>query len=300
MEMGARKGGRMKKRNKGFTLIELLVVMAIIAILTAIVVPNVVKYIAKGRVTKAQAEAKNIELALTRMVADADRSSLSHLFNPNGVEGYLSQFGDPVTGDVTTRMQAAITLYTRTIYALLREGRAALSDSDTVMGIGYGAVLDAGVVKRLGTSYLADIREDPWGKNLYQIYPGPWPSRKRAPDGTVLQNEPIFRIYQVESTTSNLPGSKGGAKADNLTLTNVPDPENPGLENTIGFAAPRDVIAFVWSMGENMISGQAVYSNAVYVKNEMGNYLEQEENYMGGGDDINNWDSGRSWERLYN
>lgn len=276
-----------RKRQKGFTLVELLVVMAIIAILASIVVPNVAKYIRKSRMTRALAEIKSIELALTNILTDADRSSLHQLFNPQAVRGII---GDP------SNINAAIGLYTNAFYALMRTGRAALNDTD----VNISAILDSNVVSRLGTSYLADIRFDPWG-NLYQIYPGPWPGRKIV--NSVDINPPIFRIYQVPPSEQNLPGSGGSARKDTLTFQGqyaVLD-EASGLEVEMGFSAPRDTLAFVWSFGENLVSGQAVYQNTGYT-GDPSQYYKQDQDliYMGGGDDVNNWDSARSWERLYN
>ena len=43
------------RRQKGFTLIELMIVIGIIALLTAIAIPNFQKYIRKARMTKAAA-----------------------------------------------------------------------------------------------------------------------------------------------------------------------------------------------------------------------------------------------------
>lgn len=280
-----------RKRQKGFTLVELLVVMAIIAILASIVVPNVAKYIRKSRMTRALAEIKSIELALTNMLADADRSSLHQLFNPEKVREKIIDMSN---------INSAIGLYTNAFYALLRTGRAAITDQDPDIA----EILDTNVVSRLGTSYLADLRRDPWG-NLYQIYPGPWPGRRMA--GGVDINPPIFRTYQVPSNEQNLPGSGGAARVDTLTFAQRYDgdyrviDEVTGQQIDIGFPAPRDMLAFIWSYGENMISGQAIYQNTGYT-GDPSQYYSQEQDliYMGGGDDINNWDSGRSWERLYN
>lgn len=281
-----------RKHQKGFTLVELLVVMAIIAILASIVVPNVAKYIRKSRMTRALSEIKSIELALTNMLADADRSSLHQLFLPDQVALRLTGTPTPTPYLLTTdQMRYAIQLYTNAFYALLRTGRAAMTDADPDIA----GILNNNVVNRLGSSYLADIRRDPWG-NLYQIYPGPWSGRKIV--NNVDINPPIFRIYQVSPDEQNLPGSRGAARPDTLTFTTLD--EVSGLEVQIGFPAPRDMLAFIWSFGENMVSGQAVYSNTGYTPGPHNYDQNQDEIYMGGGDDINNWDSGRSWERLYN
>ena len=56
--------------EKGFTLIELLVVIAILGVLAAVVVPNVSRFMGKGKEEAAQTELHNIQTALTAMMAD--------------------------------------------------------------------------------------------------------------------------------------------------------------------------------------------------------------------------------------
>lgn len=295
----------MKKKNKGFTLVELLVVMAIIAILASIAVPNLATWIQRGRVTKAISEIQSMELALSAMLADTERSGLGDLFNPDSVRGYLDAAMNNDTLPSAARFQAAMNMYTRVTYALLRNGRGVLGDTsnDTELGIPYQNVLRKDLVRRLGTNYLPEIEFDAWG-GLYNIYPGPWNSK----DGPI-----VFRTYrQSTGSSSLLPGSSQSSLSDQLKLTSVPDPET-GEVFAASFPANFRKSFYIWSNGNNLISSQAIYNppNDRTKPADQNNpqYPLSAENYfdpnlelsqMGGGDDINNWDSGSSWSGFYN
>ncbi len=295
------------RKKQGFTLVELLVVMAIIAILASIVVPNAIKYITRSRATKAQSEIASIELALTAMLSDAGRSDINHLFDPMKVREFIGLDTADLGAEMTKlAFEAAQKLYTVTLYALLREGRVALTDDYTIRlsngdsrPVNFGDVLNNNVIRKLGTSYLEDLGVDPWG-NMYQIFPGPW--RTKRVDGRLVSPVP-FRMY-MNIENSDLPGSKGAAgHPDGYELiTYDPDTEE---QLTVGFPASRNKSFFIYSLGQNMVSGQMIYNPNGYEGLDDGsgfaNYdPNQDEAFLGGGDDINNWDKGASWMRFYN
>lgn len=65
-----------KRGEKGFTLIELLIVVAILGVLAAIVIPNVGRFIGRGKTEAAATELSSIQSATQSMMTDLGLSTL--------------------------------------------------------------------------------------------------------------------------------------------------------------------------------------------------------------------------------
>ena len=246
--------------KRGFTLIELLVVIAIITILASIVAPKVAGYIERGKMAKAVSEIRNADLALTKMLADVERKHF----------GSMLQISP--SGQVPT-YAAAVQLYTDAFYELLRRGRNA--DFATIpLQDGFGiSIKDVRLMKKLGTAYM-DINLDPWGK-AYQFYAGPLKLNLALnPD-----DFSPFRSY------------RGG----DYFYRETPEKEeldrqlrgNPDADNAPGFPCPVDFPVYIFSWGGNSAPNQPWLATADV---DLG---------LGGGDDINNWDTQSGWSGSY-
>jgi prepilin-type N-terminal cleavage/methylation domain-containing protein len=72
---------RFRYGEKGFTLIELLVVVAILGALAGVAVPNIGKFIGKGKSEAYSTELHNIQTATMAMLSQSDTRALAPINN---------------------------------------------------------------------------------------------------------------------------------------------------------------------------------------------------------------------------
>jgi prepilin-type N-terminal cleavage/methylation domain-containing protein len=101
-----------KYGKKGFTLIELLVVVAILGALAAVAVPNIGKFINKGKAEAYATELHNVQLATLSMLYDSTSkqivpisgvSILSNVVTSDTVPLKLSDYLIPLDIDLSSR-----------------------------------------------------------------------------------------------------------------------------------------------------------------------------------------------------
>lgn len=260
----------------------IIVVIVCFVVWAVFLPPPPMRYLERGKATRAVSDINGIGLCVTKMLSDA------------GASNFREFFDDTAFSDAVARLRreramapfaASVEIYTDCTYVLLRKGRAAI-DPDINE---HAAVLRPELVKHLGTSYIQELAHDPWG-NLYQVFPGPWPKDL----GPI-----VFRTFLPPSDGGLSPGKKR-LETDALLMSGL-DIET-GEPLTFGVPAPSNQDVYIWSFGANLVSGQPIYDPShVYAPPAQQHYeVAQEPELCGGGDDINNWDRNQTFMRFYN
>ncbi len=113
--------------EKGFTLIELLVVVAILGVLTAVVVPNVGKFMGSGTVEAANTETHNVQTAVLTFMVD---NSLATIDPDLGTTvGPATDIG-PAPGSANITVKSFIMGTMQATYAISAEGEITAAVAD--------------------------------------------------------------------------------------------------------------------------------------------------------------------------
>lgn len=110
-------------RNDGFSLIEIIIVIAIMAVLTAIIVPNLIQYLSK---TKEATDIKNLEEVRHQVdscVAHASIDNIEIIDNEDGVKQaeYLISFNSVQNKSVTAVRRNGTTDFAKVLDDLFYE-----------------------------------------------------------------------------------------------------------------------------------------------------------------------------------
>ena len=98
--------------QKGFTLIEMIVVVGIIAVLAAVIVPNMGKFIGQGETGAMKAEKDSVQTAMKAMMADKTITVVTaSTSGAASIQDWTSLPAGAGTGNLIDYLQSNLTQY---------------------------------------------------------------------------------------------------------------------------------------------------------------------------------------------
>lgn len=261
------------RKDRTIPILTAIILSIVILYALVVVVPNLNRRLDFAHHAKAQAEINSIETALTAMLADASCRDFQSFLD---MEEFARVRDEEMELTGADEFAASVQIYSTLMPILLNHGNDAGDVLDASVETRHlRSLVPDDILRRLGSRYMDSAPvQDPWD-STYRYYFGSWPSG--------LGPIPL-RVYMDTSPDS---------ESDELTVS--------GENDRTGFPPPSTKPYYIWSPGKNRRSDQAIFDpSGEYPAPASQHYRpDAEPEYLGGGDDINNWDKNESFMTFY-